>query len=81
MAEARGGQDPAPTTWLITPTAGAGRQVTECLKAAGQTPPACLQPMQALLPAATALASPVERSLAWSDALQSASRSLLRTLF
>lgn len=37
--------------------------------------------MQALLPTATALASPVERSLAWADALQSAPRSLLRTLF
>lgn len=68
-------------TRLVTPTAGAARAVGNLLKAAGLKAPKCAQPMQALLPEHDAIASRVERCLAWSAALEEASESLRQTLF
>lgn len=69
------------TTLVITPTAGAARQINESLKKAGLKPPASVLPMQALLPKSDTTASSVERSLAWSEALQSSSPGELQALF
>lgn len=66
---------------LITPTAGAGRGIGRALEALGCRPPIVRQPMQALLPESTRLASPVERCLAWSGALEKAPDSICQTLF
>jgi len=71
--------DPA-TTLLATPTAGATRQIHAALKASGFKPPASAQPMQALLPACEELATPVERCLAWAEALQQAPESTRQAL-
>ncbi|PXA03426.1 hypothetical protein DDZ13_12085 [Coraliomargarita sinensis] len=68
-------------TLLITPTAGATRQVNRRLKAAGHKAPASAQPMQALLPGRDDIASPVERCLAWSAALENAGESVRQALF
>lgn len=68
-------------TLLITPTAGATRSIG---RLAGLTPEqvkTVKQPMQALLPAFGDSASPVERTLAWADALKDASASTLQALF
>lgn len=72
--------DPA-TMLLVTPTAGATRQIHAALTAAGLNPPTSAQPMQALLPACDELASPVERCLAWAEALQQAPESTRQALF
>lgn len=68
-------------TLLVTPTAGAARQINDQLKAAGLKPPISAQPMQALLPESEQIASAVERSLAWSEALESIPQSELQALF
>ena len=65
---------------LITPTGGASRRVSQLLEAAAQAL-ATSQPMQALLPERDGIATPVERSLAWAEALQRANATQLQTLF
>lgn len=57
-------------TLCITPTAGAARQISATLKAAGESAPQMAQPMQALLPERENVATPVERALAWVEALR-----------
>ncbi|MFU8849231.1 MAG: hypothetical protein ACNA77_11020, partial [Opitutales bacterium] len=52
------GRLPLEHTLLVTPTAGAARQVNRLLQAAGVKPPKSTQPMQALLPEHPAIASP-----------------------
>jgi ATP-dependent helicase/nuclease subunit B len=66
---------------LITPTAGAARRLRHLLEASGTESPATAQPMQALLPERDDIATPIERSLAWAAALQSATEPQLQTLF
>ena len=68
-------------TFLVTPTAGAARQINDQLKAAGLKPPQGAQPMQSLLPESDHIATAVERSLGWSEALQSISQSERQALF
>lgn len=80
----RGGQDgrlTLETTRLITPTAGAARAVSGLLKADGLKAPKSAQPMQALLPECDNIATPVERCLAWSAALEQADEDTNQTLF
>lgn len=68
-------------TLLVTPTAGATRSVASLAGLSSKQARCVRQPMQALLPAADNLASPVERSLAWAEALNHAQASTLQTLF
>jgi ATP-dependent helicase/nuclease subunit B len=71
----------AESALLITPTAGAARRITKLVAATGAKPPQTAQPMQALLPDQQGIASPVERCLAWAEALRAASSSQRQTLF
>ena len=80
-ARTESGTLPPENSLLITPTAGAAREVLGQLNARGIQAPLCAQPMQALLPEGTPLASPVERCLAWAEALRVAPAPLLKTLF
>lgn len=66
---------------LITPTAGAARRITQLIEATGTKPPQTAQPMRALLPEQEGIATPVERCLAWAEALRGASPSQRQTLF
>lgn len=68
-------------TLLVTPTAGAGRNIAAALKAAGRDAPQTCQPMQALLPERDDLASNVEQSLAWSEAIEQATQGTRHSLF
>lgn len=66
---------------LITPTSGAARRIAQRIEGSGVKPPPTSQPMQALLPERDDIGSPVERSLAWAEALRRATSSDLQTLF
>ncbi|MEO0510171.1 MAG: PD-(D/E)XK nuclease family protein [Verrucomicrobiota bacterium] len=68
-------------TLLITPTAGAARSVVQALVAKGFKAPKSCQPMQALLTEKLTTASPIEQSLAWSEALESLSERERSALF
>lgn len=71
----------AEETLLVTPTAGATRQIIHSLKAAGLKAPTAKQPMQALLPQRDDIASAVEQSLAWSEVLQESPQQVRQALF
>ena len=69
------------TTLLITPTAGAARNVVNCLDSPKSQSLVTCQPMKALLPEREDIATPIERCLAWAKALRNLPASKLRTLF
>ena len=66
---------------LVTSTAGAARAVNRRLRSQGLLPIANIQPMGALLAGSGTTATPVERALAWSEALKQTDPASLRTLF
>jgi ATP-dependent helicase/nuclease subunit B len=68
-------------TLLIAPTGGAARRIVQLLEASGKKAPATAQPMQALLPERDDMATPVERCLAWAEALRRLPQQHLQTLF
>ncbi|MEC7287835.1 MAG: hypothetical protein VXU42_04015, partial [Verrucomicrobiota bacterium] len=70
-----------PGTLLITPTAGAARNVVNCLDSPKSQSLVTCQPMKALLPEREDIAAPIERCLAWAKALRNLPASKLRTLF
>ncbi|MGB0409179.1 MAG: PD-(D/E)XK nuclease family protein [Opitutales bacterium] len=80
VAEARG-QLALTHSRLITPTAGAAREIGRQLQAAGRPIPGSSQPMRSLLPERDDIAGAVEQSMAWSEALKRASDSENRALF
>ena len=68
-------------TLLITPTAGAARNVVNCLDSPKSQSLVTCQPMKALLPEREDIATPIERCLAWAKALRNLPESKLSTLF
>jgi ATP-dependent helicase/nuclease subunit B len=68
-------------TLLVTPTAGAARSVNRSLASLGCEALKAAQPMQALLPQCETIATPVERSIAWADAVEEASMGDIQALF
>ena len=70
-----------PGTLLITPTAGAARNVVNCLDSPKSQSLVTCQPMKALLPEREDIATPIERYLAWAKALRNLPESKLSTLF
>lgn len=80
VAQHVSGMDAADTQ-LIAPTGGAARRIVQLLEASGKMPPATAQPMQALLPQRDDIATPVERCLAWAEALRRLPHQHLQTLF
>ena len=66
---------------LIVPTSSAAHGISQRLKAAGCEPPPAALPMSALLPEREDIAAPVERVLAWAEALRQATEDQLRPLF
>lgn len=68
-------------TLLITPTGGATRSIARALKANGTAMPSASQAMQALLPEREDIASAVEQSLAWAEALHEAPDEIRHALF
>lgn len=71
----------AEVTLLVAPTAGAARRIGHWIETSGGKPPPTAQPMQALLPSRDDIATPVERCLAWAEALKHLHPSQLQTLF
>lgn len=70
-----------PRALLITPTAGAARNVVNCLDRPKSQSLVTCQPMKALLPEREDIATPIERYLAWAKALRNLPESKLSTLF
>lgn len=71
----------AASTLLVVPTAGAARRISQWIETIGGKPPPTAQPMQALLPVRDDIATPVERCLAWAEALRRLSDTQRQTLF
>lgn len=66
---------------LITPTSGASREIDRYLIGHGAKSLPSERPMQAILPDDHNVASPMERSLAWAQAIKQIKKSDLQALF
>ena len=81
LQQVAGDQNSFKRSLLITPTAGAARSVNRRLKSQGFPSITNLQPMGALLSGSDHTAKPVERLLAWTEAIKRADDTALRVLF